>query len=306
MNVLLTGATGIVGRRAVPLLVAAGHRVTAVGRTPEKRAALRAQGATPVDVDLFDRAAVARAAEGHDAVVNLATRIPATAVAMMRPGAWRENDRLRRDASAVLADAARAAGAVRLVQESFAPMLADGGDAWLDAASPVQPARYNRTALRAERHALAFTGPGRAAVVLRFGLFYGPDSAASRDMLRIVRRGVSPLPGRAGAFVSSVHVDDAASAVVAGLGAPAGVYIVGDDVPLTRRAFADALAAAAGVPPPRLLPAWTARLMGPAGALLARSVRASNRAFREATGWSPRYPSAREGWAAVAAAIAAE
>lgn len=303
MTVFLTGATGVVGLRAVPLLVAAGHAVTAVGRTPAKQDRLRADGAAPVAVDLFDRAAVAQAVAGHDAVVNLATKIPATTAAMFAPGAWRENDRLRRDASAILADAARDAGATRFVQESFAPMLEDAGDAWVSEDAPVRPAAYSRTTLDAERAAQSFTGDGRAGVVLRFGLFYGPDSLQTRDMARMVRLGLSPLPGRAGAYAPALHLDDAATAVVAALVVPAGVYIVVDDEPLTRRAFADAAARALGARPPRILPAWTARLMGSKGEALSRSVRASNRAFREASGWAPRYPSAREGWAAVAAAM---
>ena len=303
MNVFLTGATGIVGRRAAPLLVAAGHRVTAVGRTPEKQDRLRRDGATPVATDLFDAAAAARAVAGHEAVVNLATRIPPTTLAMATPGAWRANDRLRRDASAILTRAAREAGATRFVQESFAPMLADGGDAWLDTASPVRPAATNETTLDAERNALAFTGDGRVGVVLRFGLFYGPDSLQTRDMIRLVRLGVSPLPGRAGAYVPALHVGDAASAVVAALAAPAGVFTVVDDEPLTRRAFADALAEAVGARPPRLLPTWLTRLAGSPGEALSRSVRASNQAFRTATGWSPRFPSARDGWKDVAASL---
>lgn len=303
MDVFLTGATGVVGRRAVPLLVAEGHRVTAVGRTPEKRARLERDGATAVDVDLFSPEAVGQAIAGHDAVVNLATKIPATTVAMFVPGAWRENDRLRRDASAVLAAAAREAGVGRFVQESFAPMYADAGSLWVDETMPVRPARYSRTTLDAERAATSFTGPDRAGVVLRFGAFYGPDSLQVRDMARAVRMGVSPLPGRPEAYFPALHLDDAATAVVAALGVPAGVYNVVDDRPLARREFVDALAEALGTRPPRFMPAWTARLMGSLGDAMSRSVRASNRAFRDASGWAPQYPSAREGWPAVVAGL---
>ena len=76
LTVFLTGATGVIGSRVVSLLVAAGQRVTAVGRTPEKRADLERAGATAIDVDLFDPAAVRRVVAGHDVVINLATHIP--------------------------------------------------------------------------------------------------------------------------------------------------------------------------------------------------------------------------------------
>lgn len=120
MKVFVTGATGAIGRPTVPLLTAAGHEVTAVVRSPEKRAQVEAAGAAGVEVDLFDAAAVRQAVAGHDAVVNLVTNIPPMTQAG-RPSAWATNDRLRREASAHLVDGAIAAGAARLVQESIVP-----------------------------------------------------------------------------------------------------------------------------------------------------------------------------------------
>lgn len=302
LRVFVAGATGVVGRRAVPLLVAAGHEVTAVGRTPEKRQRLAQAGATPVGISVFDADGLRDAVAGHDVVVNLATHIPHSAARMLLPGAWRENDRVRRVGAAALADAALAAGARRFVQESFAPMYADGDDRWLDETAPVRPARYNRSTLDAEAAAARVAAAGGAGVVLRFGAFYGPDATHLPDLMRSVRAGWAPLPGAADAYVSSVSHDDAASAVIAALGVPAGVYNVVDDEPLTRRAYADALAAALNCPPPRLLPAWAPRFMGSLGALMSRSLRLSNRKLRDAAGWAPRFPSAREGWRALAGA----
>src|SRR5581483_6771031 len=113
MRIFVAGATGVVGRRAVPALIAAGHQVTAIGRNPERSAALARAGATVARVDLFDRDAVRRAVAGHDVVINLATHIPQGALRLMLPGAFRENDRIRREGSAVLADAVLASGAGR-------------------------------------------------------------------------------------------------------------------------------------------------------------------------------------------------
>ena len=306
MKVFATGATGAIGHRAVPLLIQAGHRVTAVGRTPEKRAALTEAGAETVELDLFDRAAVRQAVAGHEAVVNLATRIPATMGRLLRPGAFEENDRLRRDASVILSAAASEAGVERLVQESFAGIYDAAGAAWVDEASAVRPARYARTVLDAEASAQRFSASGGAGVVLRFAAFYGPDPLQVREMARAVRWGWSPLPGRPEAYFSSVHLDDAAAAVVAALGVPAGIYTVADDEPVTRRAFVNALADALGVAPPRFAPAWAGRLMGELGEAFSRSVRLSNRRFRAESGWTPQYPSVREGWPAVVGAWTTE
>lgn len=295
MRIFVTGATGVVGRRAVPLLVAAGHEVTGVARSPEKAAGLEKAGARAAAVDLFDAAAVRRAIAGHAMVINLATSVPPSSRAML-PGAWREMDRIRRDASAILVDAALAEGVGCFIQESFAPIYADRGDEWIDEAGEMKPARYNRTTLDAEASAERFTRGGGTGVVLRFAWFYGPDAGgATLDIIRFVRKGWAPAPGPEG-YISSISHDDAATAVVASLGISAGIYNVVEDEPVRRREFFGTLAAALGVAPPKFLPKWTARLMGSVGETLARSLRISNRKFREVSGWAPKYPSVRDAW----------
>lgn len=303
MKIFVTGATGVVGRRVVPLLLAAGHDVTAVARSPWKGVALESIGARVIQVDLFDRASLDAAVAGHDAVINLATHIPHSSTRMLLPGAWRENDRIRRVASGNLVAAAIAAGAGRFIQESFAPVYPDSGDAWIDEDAPLAPTRRNRTVVDAEAAARRFNGGNRVGVVLRFAAFYGPDAFHVRDMIKAVRKGWAPLPGSPEAYVSSISHDDAASAVVAALRAPAGTYNVVDNEPLRRRDYADALAATLKVASPRPLPAWLTALTGSTGKLLSRSLRISNRLLRWETGWQPRYPSMREGWPATIEAL---
>src|SRR5689334_25393260 len=105
MRIFVTGATGVVGRRLVPLLSAAGHDVTAIARSSSGRDRLQRQGAKAVEVDLFNSSAVQSAIAGHDVLVNLATHIPSRSWQIFLPWAWRENDRIRRDGSAALVDA---------------------------------------------------------------------------------------------------------------------------------------------------------------------------------------------------------
>ena len=282
----------------MPILVGTGHDVTAVGRSPDKRAALERMGAKPVDIDLFAADAVRRAVSGHDALINLATHMPPSTIRMLLPRAWRENDRIRRIGSRILADAATAAGAGWFIQESFAPVYADGGDEWIDERWPIRPARYNRTVVDAEQSAERFTQRGGTGVVLRFAMFYGPDAFHVVDLIKLVRRGWAPVFGPDG-FASSIAHDDAATAVVAALGVGPGTYNVADDVPLRRREWVDTLAQALHVGPPRFPPQWLARLGGSLGELLARSQRISNRKLRAESGWAPQYPSVREGWPVV-------
>ena len=303
MRIFVAGATGVVGRRLIPLLISQGHAVTAAVRSPDKRVELTRAGAKPVSADLFSPAELHAAVRGHDAVVNMATHIPSPPWRVVLRSAWAENDRVRREGSANLVDAAIAGGAARFIQESFAPVYPDCGDQWIDETTPLSPTAYNRTVLDAERSAKRFTDSGRVGVVLRFGAFYGPDAGHLLDMIRMVRKGRAPMPGDPGAYMSSVSHDDAASAVAAALVAAPGPYNVVDDEPLTHREYFDSLAAALGVAPPRLPPRWVTPLFGSIGRLLARSLRISNLRFRSSSPWVPRYPSVREGWPSVLAAV---
>ena len=299
MRIFITGATGVIGRRVVPRLIEQGHAVTAVGRSPEKRGALARLGATALDVDLFASHTLYAALDGHDAVVNLATHMPASTARMLLPGAWRENDRLRSEASANLAGAATRAGVPRLIQESFAPVYPDRGNEAIDENTPLAPERFNRSIADAEQAALRFAERGGDAVVLRFAAFYGPDSKFLHELAVLVRHGIAPLFGPPEAFISSVSHDDAASAVIHALMLPSGVYNVSDDQPVSHRAYAEALADAIGAGTPHLPPVWLTPIMGSIGKMMARSESISNAKLR-ATGWAPRYRSVHEGFTAIA------
>ena len=302
MRVFVTGATGAIGSRAVPLLLDAGHHVTALSRSAENRERLEKLGASPAAADLFDVASLRRVMAGHEAVINLATAMPPSAKRMMLPGAWRMTDRIRRDGAPTVAVAARAEGVERMIQESFAPIYVDRGDEWIDESSPVAPARYNRTTLDAERAAEHFTADGGTGVVLRFAALYGPD-AMMREILGVMRRGWSPLPGDPSAFYTSVAQSDAASAVVAALAIPPGVYNVAEDEPMRRGEWARSLAEAADIAPPRPIPRWLTTLGGSMMRLLSRSQRISNRRLRAVARWSPRYACAADAWREVIAAL---
>jgi nucleoside-diphosphate-sugar epimerase len=99
MRVFVTGATGVLGRRAVPLMLEAGHEVTAVGRSPEKRAQLERLGARAINLDLFDPEAVRRAVRGAEAICNLATAVPKTEIGTFLPWSWHGMDRIRHQVS---------------------------------------------------------------------------------------------------------------------------------------------------------------------------------------------------------------
>ncbi len=301
MKVFVGGATGVAGSEAVRALVAAGHDVTACSRTPAKAELVRSWGASPVEVDLFDPAAVGRAVDDHQAVCNLTTHIPSLTRAGL-PGAWKENDRIRRVVSANLVGAALAAGSAHFVQESIGFLYPDRGDEWITEEVEPQPTGITRSALGAEAQVARFTGGGRAGVVLRFAQFYGPGAIHSIEMVRMAGRfGIAPTIGDPHGYMSSIHRDDLGPAVVAALNAPAGIYNVGDDTPLRRRELHAVLAESLGRPRLRDVGSLAARLGGSRTEPASRSQRLANSAFRTATGWGPTVPTAREGWPSIIA-----
>lgn len=303
MKTFIAGATGVLGRRVATLLVAAGHDVSALARSDAGAELLRRLGATPVRADLLHPGAMRRAVAGHEVVCNLATHIPPTSK-MAMPGAWAENDRIRTEGSKNLVDAVLAGGTPRYVQESIALVYRDGQHRWLDESSPIDPVANLRSAAAAESNAARVSAAGATGVILRFATFYGPDSDSTLDMIRLARRRIA-LGAGPDRYTSSITTDDAAAAVVASLIAPAGLYNVGDDEPVTRREFFASLAGALGVRPPFIAPAGLAKLGGRKAAVVLRSQRVSNRAFVDATGWRPVSPSVREGWPVVVAAAKA-
>jgi nucleoside-diphosphate-sugar epimerase len=298
LNIFLAGATGVLGRRLVPLLRERGHRVVGTTRSRERAARL---GAEPVVVDPLDARALrdAVAAVRPDVVVHQLTAIDAGTVARNFDRAFALTNRLRTEATDNLIAAARAAGARRLVWQSFAgwPYAREGGPIKTedDPLDPDPPADA-RASLAAIRHleAAVLGAEGMDGVVLRYGGFYGPGTTIERDgaHVRMLHKRLLPVGGDGAGVWSLVHVDDAAAATVAAIeGGPPGVYNVVDDDPAPVRELLPALAAAVGAPPPRRLPGWLVRLAaGAQGHSMMTRVRgASNAKAKRQLGWSPAY-----------------
>ncbi|MGH2587544.1 MAG: NAD-dependent epimerase/dehydratase family protein [Dehalococcoidia bacterium] len=309
MDIVVAGGTGVLGRPAIRRLVADGHRVRGLVRSAESGKRVRQLGAEPVQVSLFDAGAVRGALDGAEAVLHLATRIPA-AMAARKRDAWGENDRIRQEGTRNLVDAALAAGAGTFIYPSVVLVYPSSGDRWIDAetTAPKPAADLLRSTLDAEAEVARFSARGGRGIVVRMGSFYGyGDDAFSRVMLKAARWGLALMLGPGDAYLSSIWIDDAAGAVVAGLDArvPAGTYDVVDDEPLPRRELNAAIARAVGRRRLWSVPRFLQRPMAGAvaGPLMA-SLRVSNRRFREASGWAPSVPSARDGWPRLASEIA--
>jgi len=316
MRVFVAGAAGAIGTQLVPQLVARGHEVVGMTRSPGKCGTLRALGARPVVADALDPDAVGRAVAeaAPEVVVHQLTALTGT-LNMRRIGRLlAKTNRLRTEATDSLLAAAEAVGARRVVAQSYAgwPFARTGGPVKteVDPLDPNPPAALRET-LDAIRYLEdAVTGATWAeGVVLRYGNFYGPGTGISADpeapMTKAVLERRFPLVGDAGGVWSFVHVADAAAATVEAVehGA-AGIYQVVDDEPAPVREWLPALALAVHARPPRRLPAWLGRLAaGEAATAWMTDVRgASNRKAKGELGWEPSHRSWRTGFVEAVAA----
>ncbi len=305
MRVFLAGATGVIGAPLLERLLADGHEVSGMTRSPAKAGALRAAGAEPVVADGLDAQAVLSAVvkARPDAVIHELTAIPQRLDPRKIIRDFELTDRLRTEGTRNLLAAAQAAGASRFVAQSIAfayepgpPGAVHGEEDPPIADPPAQFVRSAQAVAELERLTLAADG-----LVLRYGYFYGPGSSIStRGSLAtdVIKRRLPIVAGGGGVW-SFIHVHDAAQATVAALArGAAGAYNVVDDEPAPVREWIPALAQALGAKPPRRVPAWLARpLAGEYGLYtMTRAQGASNTRAKAELAWAPRYASWREGF----------
>lgn len=311
MRVFVAGAAGAIGAQLVPQLVARGHEVVGMTRSPDKREALVALGAHPVVADALDRQAVARAVAdaAPEIVVHELTALSGELNMRRLDRFLARTNRLRTEATDHLLAAAEAVGARRFVAQSYAgwPFERTGGPVKSES-DPLDP--HPPAALRATLEAIRYLErtvtaiPWAEGIALRYGSFYGPGTGLSSDpeapMTKVVRARQFPLVGDAGGVWSFVHVADAAAATVAAIEhGHAGIYQVVDDEPAPVRDWLPVLARTLHARPPRHLPRWLARIAaGEVATAWITDVRgASNWKTKRELGWEPRHASWRTGFA---------
>lgn len=293
MKVFIAGGSGTIGISLVRALVSAGHDVCASTRSESKRDRLLSLGASVAVVDALDRDALirtlVRARPTH--VVHQLTALPKDAP--RRASDLAATNRLRIDGTRNLLEAAITAGAQRFVVGSFAILSPRAGAAPGDADEAAAAVRSMETQV------LEATAQGMIeGVILRYGLFYGPDAPSTLSMIEMVRKRHLPVVRHDRGLLPIIHLDDAVAATVLALEtAPAGAtYDIVDDRPASITEMVETMAAYAGAPRPFRIPDWLPRLVAP---YLARvmSVRLplSNARAKAELGWRPQYPSMTDG-----------
>jgi 2-alkyl-3-oxoalkanoate reductase len=304
MRMFIAGASGAIGRRLIPMLVARGHDVIGTTRTPDKADQLAALGARPVVVDALDRDQVIKAVidAQPDVLIHQMTAIGAINYRNI-DSSFALTNRLRTEGTNNLLAAADAAGVRRFVAQSFTgwPNQRAGGPVKTeqDPLDP-QPLAGSEQTIAAIRH-VESTVESSGAVVLRYGGFYGPGNGLSQggDVLEMVRKRRLPIVGGGTGVWSFIHIDDAAGATaVAAETAPPGLYNIVDNQPAPVREWLPYLASVIGAKPPLRLPAWLLRpVLGPMGIAAMTTVRGSSNAkARRELGWEPTFPSWRQGF----------
>jgi nucleoside-diphosphate-sugar epimerase len=320
MRVLVTGASGMLGRSTATALVERGDEVTVLQR--------RSAGLPCREVlgDVADPAVVARAVDGQDAVLHLAAKVDVT-------GRWAEYVQANVEGTRTVVAACRQAGVRRLVHVS-SPSVAHGGAALVGVgAGPADPDRarghYSRSKAVAEREALAADSPALAVLAVRPHLVWGPgDTQLVARIVERARAGRLPVIGSGAALIDTTYVDNAADALVAAVDACGRVHgealVVSNGEPRPVAEVISRLCRSAGVPGPRrrvpfpvawaagaaVEAVWTAtqrRDTPPLTRFLAEQLATAHwfdqRRTRAALGWSPRV-GLEEGFARLAAAYA--
>jgi 2-alkyl-3-oxoalkanoate reductase len=303
MRIFLAGATGAVGRRLVPQLVARGHEVTATTRTAAKVDLLRDLGAEPVVVDGLDAVAVGEAVARAepDVIVHQMTALTGAIDIKHFDKMFATTNELRTKGTDHLIAAATAAGVGRMVVQSYTNWtnIREGGPIKTedDPLDPQPPAQQTQSLAAIRYQEKAVLDAPLEGIALRYGNFYGPG--ASDAMAEVLRKRQFPIVGAGTGIWSWIHVDDAASATVAALERGArGTYNVVDDDPAPVSEWLPFLAEQVGAKPPRRVPVWLGRIFaGEVGVSMMTQVRGSSNAkAKRELDWQPAWSSWREGF----------
>ena len=284
MRIAVVGASGVLGRALVPLLLQRGHRIQALVRSPQASGLLPHENLAIVQADILQAQSLVAPLADCDVVMHIATAIPRAGTA----SDWSRNDAVRTAGTENLLKAA--ATADLYIQQSIVMFYADGGAQWITEDSLIRPRPDTASAQVMEQKVRQSASNW---IILRGGVFYGPGTGRMAEWNRLAAAGRLRLPGDGSGYISLIHVEDFASAFVAALDARERRLTLNivDDQPVTYDELFRFVADLHGGPPPSS--------DGPA---VFPSLRISNGRAKLRLGWVPRFPDYRAGWSRASSA----
>ena len=305
MRVFVAGATGVIGRRVIELLLEREEcTVTGLTRHEDRAQPLQEAGAGIAVADAFDgemMRGVFATSQPH-VIVNQLTELPSRIDPERATQQFADNDRIRVEGTRNLIAAARTWGSERIVAQSLAFAYAAEGDWVKDETAPLAldaPPPWGATvAAVADMERQVMEARGMDGVVLRYGTLYGPGTWYDPDggqVAEAVRAGNVPLVGDGRGRASFTHVEDAARAAVAAIDGPPGVYNIVDDDPVEMREWLPLYAKAVGGPEPDRISVEDAleRQSWIEVHRMTEQRAASNAKAKAGLGWEPLHPTWR-------------
>jgi nucleoside-diphosphate-sugar epimerase len=296
MRVFITGATGILGKRVVKLLVDQSIEVFALCRSASNEKVIRSLGGIPVPGDLFNLSNIITSTKNCDAILNLATAIPKKDRPSLKD--WKLNDRIRMEGTKILLEAAKVNQIDFFLQQSIALLYGNRKGEKVTSTTPISNQQF--TMLHSAKVMEEIVQQSSVSyTVIRFGSFYSTDSVQTQQLIQGVKKRKIPILGKKDIFWNMIHIDDAAAAIAYVLGNKEDlqnkVLNISDFNPISFKNILSAIASASGSKKPFTIPRWLGKLV--LGKDLYGVMTSSYKIVKENSmnGWKPNYPHFMEG-----------
>jgi nucleoside-diphosphate-sugar epimerase len=281
MKIFVAGATGVVGRLLLPILIRAGHEVIGMTHSEEKKGTILDMGARAIVADALDREEILTVIDEvrPEVVIHQLTSLSSRN--------FSDNTRIRMEGTRNLVDASLAAGVNRIIAQSISFAYEPGDNpATEEVPFDIHAPMPRRTTIDGVAALEKIVTEIPHYVILRYGLLYGPDSWYDMEGFMADQVRLKQLPATDGVS-SFLHTEDAANAALLALDWPSGPVNIVDDEPASGMEWLPVYASALGAPKPDVQPGQSNR--GERGA--------SNAKARREYGWKPFYPTWRTGFA---------